>query len=110
MPDQTTGPCGWCHALNLTSVHFCERCGHEAHVARMRCRCLACTARPGQLTQPIQCRRCGAFIAWVSVATRGSLENPTGARERQTLAEFLLRLTDDENRHIALCARCRHPT
>lgn len=64
MRGQISGSCGWCHTLNPTTVRFCQRCGHEAHVARMRCRCPGCTTHPGELTQTVQCRRYGAFVAW----------------------------------------------
>lgn len=34
--------CSWCHAPNPTSQQYCSTCSHEAHVARMECRCPAC--------------------------------------------------------------------
>lgn len=108
MPGQTSGSCGWCHALNPPSARFCQRCGPEALVARMCCRCPGCTAQPGEVAQAVHCQHCGDFLAWVSAATRESLENPFGEAERQGLAEFLLRLTGGEDQSASLCARCRH--
>jgi hypothetical protein len=34
--------CSWCHAMNPTTRRYCRECGHEAHVARMECRCPKC--------------------------------------------------------------------
>lgn len=39
--------CAWCNALNEVSRHSCMRCGHDAHVATLACRCDGCTATQG---------------------------------------------------------------
>lgn len=40
--------CGWCHETvrrHPNEPTWCSKCGHEAGVPRLLCRCLACTAR-----------------------------------------------------------------
>ena len=37
--------CGFCHTVNPSTERWCRECGHEAHVARLACRC----GRPGCL-------------------------------------------------------------
>ncbi|MGH2461663.1 MAG: hypothetical protein ACRDIY_22645 [Chloroflexota bacterium] len=108
MVGQASRSCGWCHTFNRTTVRFCRRSGHEAHVARTLCRCPSCAARPGVVTRSVQCQYCGAFIAWGGAATRESLENPSGEKERWALAEFLHRVTDGESQRVLFCAPCRH--
>ena len=36
--------CSWCHAINASDALFCKQCGHEAHKARLHCRCPKCVA------------------------------------------------------------------
>jgi hypothetical protein len=38
--------CSWCHCMNPATERYCRSCSHEAHVARLDCRCPRCaTAR-----------------------------------------------------------------
>ena len=45
--------CGWCDDLNPITEHFCQRCGHAAHVARMLCDCAVCALTAGSPPLPL---------------------------------------------------------
>jgi hypothetical protein len=34
--------CAWCGAFNRLDANYCQNCGHEAHRARIDCRCCQC--------------------------------------------------------------------
>jgi hypothetical protein len=40
--DRTFTTCSHCHAENEVEVISCWRCGHDAHVPRIRCQCPQC--------------------------------------------------------------------
>ncbi len=53
-PDvpESAGACSWCHAGVASDVPLCPACGHQAHVARLACRCRRCAgeAQPEPIT------------------------------------------------------------
>jgi hypothetical protein len=58
----TSRSCSWCHRMNDADSRFCQECGHEAHVARLACRCRQCVAvapRLEPLPVHFACGYCG---------------------------------------------------
>jgi predicted amidophosphoribosyltransferase len=53
----TSRTCSWCHASNSVRERYCHKCGHEAQVPRLDCRCRRClrdgavaSDQPAQIT------------------------------------------------------------
>lgn len=77
--------CSWCHEMNPAHERYCRSCSHEAHAARLDCRCDRCAAARHRAVTAAPPVPLGGAIAEVLAALRRGDTYPLPQPEEATM-------------------------